>query len=290
MFFKYFIFIVLVSAFLISCSRNKFDGQNGLKIVMFPDSDDTCQVIEYKNGKRNGYLKEYYQNGKIKTIQHFIDDKNVDTAKFYHPNGNPEAIQIYKNGFKSGCWLKYNPNGKVYSKIPFVDGMFDGEALTYSYKSLNLIERFNFKKGFKDGKQELFYNSGKPKSVCYFHNGQACLGLKEWYESGKEINNDFKINYTEVNKVNLENKLYYYITLENPKESDEVYTVMNNDTGRVLTRIQRLEKIGDKFVLQFNIYNGGFIMEKIKLAAHRKTDFGNIYIKTLKLTVSVNNY
>lgn len=283
--------LIFFSVFsIISCNRNKFDGKNGLKVVLFPDSEDTCQVVEYKDGKKNGYLKEYYQNKKLKIIQHFVDDKNVDTAKFYHPNGNIEAIQIYQSGEKAGCWEKYNPQGKLYSKICFENGVFHGTAYTYSYKSLNLIEKFNFNHGSKDGPQELFYNSGKPKSIAYYYNGRPGLGLREWYESGNEINNDFAIHYQEQNKVNLENKLYYYVTLDNPQSDDEVFRVSDKDTGKEINQIQRLEKRGDKFVLQFDVYNHGFIMEKVKLAAYRKTGFGNIFIKTISFNASANNY
>ncbi|MBI3517819.1 MAG: hypothetical protein HY062_00490 [Bacteroidetes bacterium] len=284
-----------VTAFLclliiISCSRNKFDGKNGLKVILFSNSEDTCQVIEYKDGKKNGYLKEYYENGKLKIIQHFVDDKNVDTAKFFHPNGNLEAIQIYNNGEKAGCWEKYNPQGKLFSKICFENGVFHGAAYTYSYKSLNLIEKFNFQNGSKVGPQELFYNNGKPKSIAYYYYDRPGLGLKEWDENGNEINNDFAISYREQNKVNLENKLYYIISLENPEADDEVFRVVAKDTGNVITQYQRLEKRGDSHVLEFSVYPGGFVMEKVKLAAYRKTKFGNTFIKTISFNASANNF
>lgn len=272
-----------------SCSES-FDGKNGLKIVHFPNSDDTCQVIQYKDGKKNGYLREFYKNGNLKTEQHFIDDKNVDTAKFYHSNGKISAIQIYDKGYKAGCWESYNDQGKLYSKICFRNGVYHGTAVTYSYKSLNLIERFHYDNGSKEGSQETFYNSAKPKSISYYHNDQPILGTKEWYESGKEVDNDFSIHYQEHNKVSLENKLYYYITLENPHNEDKVFRILESDTGLAVTQIQRLEKMGDKFILQFNVYPGGFVMERVKIAAYRKTGFGNTFIKTISFNASVNNY
>lgn len=107
----------------------------------------------------------------------------------------------------------------------FKQGLVDSVALTYTYKTLHLIERFNFKSGSKQGKQETFYNSGKPKSVEYYNDNRLCLGTKEWLETGELIDNDFSIKYTEQNKVNIENTLYYIVSLENPSPDDEVFRV-----------------------------------------------------------------
>ena len=275
--------------FLVSCS-DSFDGKNGIKTVKFPDTDKVCQTIEYKDGKKNGVLKEYFENGNIKTVQHFKDDKNIDSAMYYHINGKLAVIQIHDNGEKVGCWKKYNESGKLYSDMCFEHDRLNGTTLTYTYKSLHLIERFNFKNGSKEGKQEVYYNSGKPKSVTYYHDDRLCLGTTEWLESGEMINNDFSIKYIEKNKVNIENKLYYIISLENPQPDDEVYSVLAQDTGNVVTQYQKLEKKGDDFVLQFSVYQGGFIMEKVKLAAYRKTGLGNTFIKTISFNASANNF
>lgn len=275
---------------LVSCNGNTFDGKNGLKVVYFPGTDDTCQVIEYKDGKKNGNLKEFFENGNLKTIQHYKDDKQIDTAVFFHPNGKKAGIQMYNNGLFAGCWEKFNEEGKLYSKICFDNGVFDGEALTYSYKSLNLIERYHYNKGDKQGVQETFYNSGKPKSIAYYYWGLPGLGTREWLENGTEINNDFGIHYTEQDKVKLENNLYVYVTLDDPEPDDVVYKVSTSDTGNVVTTLQRLEKTGDKFTLRYSVYPGGFVMEKVKLAAYRKTGFGNTFIKTISFNVSANNY
>lgn len=279
-------FIVLLLA---SCS-DSFDGKNGIKVVKFPGTDKICQTVEFKDGKKNGVLKEYFENGNIKTVQHFKDNKNVDTALYYHPNGKLAAIQIHDNGDKVGCWKKYNEAGALYSDICFVKDRLDGTSLTYTYKTLHLIERFNFRDGYKHGKQETFYNSGKPKSVTYYFDDKLCLGTKEWLETGEEINNDFAIRYTEQNKVNLESSLYYIVSLENPDPDDEVYRITDKDTGNVITRYQKLEKRGENFVLEFHVGEGGFVMEKVKLAAYRKTRLGNTIAKTVSFNAAANNF
>jgi antitoxin component YwqK of YwqJK toxin-antitoxin module len=286
--FKYFV-IAVCSLFLASCSGD-FDGKNGVKTIKFPDVDKVCQLIEYKDGRKNGTLKEFFKNGNLKTIQHFKDDKNVDSAIYYHPNGQLSAIQIHKDGKKTGCWQKFNEQGKCYSKISFEDDLLNGPSQTFSYKSLRLIENYNFKYGLKHGKQETFYNSGKPKSIAYYYDDQPGLGTEEYSENSERLNDDFAVKVTESNKVNLENRLYFYVTLANPQPEDEVWRVLEKDTGSVVTRYQRLEKKGDAFVLEFGVYAGGFVMEKVKIAAYRKTASGNILIKTTAFNASANHY
>lgn len=282
-------FAIIACSLLLACS-GEFDGKNGIKTIKFPDVDKVCQLIEYKDGMKNGTLKEFYRNGNLKVIQHFKDDKNVDSTIFYHPNGQLAVIQIHKEGRREGCWKKFNEAGKVYSEINFRDDLLDGPSKTYSYKSLRLIESYNFKNGLRDGKWETFYNSGKPKSVAYYYNDQPGLGAEEYLENGEKINDDFAMKVTESNKVNLENRLYFYVSLTDPRPDDEVWRVVEKDTGRVLTRYQRLEKKDNVFVLEFGVYEGGFIMEKVKIAAYRKTASGNTMIKTTTFNASANHY
>lgn len=282
-------FSSIVFLLFVSCS-DSFDGKNGIKTVKFPGTDKICQTIEYKDGKKNGTLKEYFENGNLKTVQQFKDDKNVDSALYYHINGKLAAIQIHHDGYKSGCWKKFNEQGKLYSEMHFKKGLVDSVALTYTYKTLHLIERFNFKSGSKHGKQETFYNSGKPKSVEYYNDDKLCLGTTEWLETGELVNNDFSIKYVEQNKVNIENTLYYIVSLENPSPDDEVFRVSDKDTGSVVSQMSRLERRGNDFVLQFSVYQGGFVMEKVKLAAYRKTRLGNTFIKTISFNASANHF
>lgn len=285
----YHFFGIVILLFFVSCS-NEFDGKNGTKTVKFPGTEKICQTIEFRDGKKNGILKEYFENGNLKTVQHFKDNKNVDSALYYHINGKLAVIQMHNNGEKVGCWKKFNEAGELYSDMCFEKDRLNGTALTYTYKSLHLIERYNYKDGSKNGKQENFYNSGKPKSVTYYLDDRPCLGTTEWLESGEIINNDFSIKYLEQNKVNLEDKLYYVVTLENPHSDDEVFRVLAKDTGNVITQYQRLEKKGDNFVLEFSVHQGGFVMEKVKLAAYRKTRLGNTLIKTISFNASANNF
>ncbi|MGL4631883.1 MAG: toxin-antitoxin system YwqK family antitoxin, partial [Leadbetterella sp.] len=61
-------------------------------------------------------------------------------------------------------------NGLVVEKGEFIDGLKNGEWITYSRKG-KLIRKLNFDNGLFQGKVELFYTNGQPKVVGQFDNG-----------------------------------------------------------------------------------------------------------------------
>lgn len=52
------------------------------------------------NGKAEGELIEYYENGVIKEKAYFINDKQEKEHLFYDEKGNLIKTDIYKNGIK----------------------------------------------------------------------------------------------------------------------------------------------------------------------------------------------
>lgn len=285
-------YFLLFPAFILlfcSCS-NEFDGKDGVKTVYFQNSEIIKQIVEYKNGKRIGELKEFYRNGKLKTKQNYQNDTLNDSAFYYHENGNLQSFQYLKNFKKEGVWKKFNEQGKLYEEINFKDGDLDGYWIKYTYRTGRLLQRLSYKNGMKEGKHEFYYNNGKPKAVAFFHYNNPCIGTEEWDEAGNKINNDFKITCREENKLLLENRLMYYIKLENPKPDDKVWTISDNDPENYVTPVYVLRKINDEFLMDYKVGVGGFVMEKVKLAAHRKTDMGNTFVKTYTVTVSANNF
>lgn len=281
---------LLFFVIILGSSCNKFDGKDGIKTVYFPESEIVQQIVEYKDGKRIGELKEFYRNGNLKVRQYYKNDTLTDSAFFYYENGNLQYTQYLKDFKKEGTWKKYNEQGKVYEEINFKDDYLDGYTTTYTYRTGRVLQRLHYTDGMKEGKQELFYNSGKPKAILFFHYNNPSVGTEEWDEQGKKIDNDFKISIREENKLLLENKLNYYITFEDPKENDEVYLIAEKDPENMATPVYPLEKMNNAFVLTYSVPPGGFKMETVHIGAFRKTSMGNVYIKTKAITVSANNF
>jgi hypothetical protein len=280
------IFLLL---FFISCEESdKVD--NGTKVVHFAGTKIVRQTIEYKNGLKNGYFKDYYKNGQLKGQQFFVNDTINDTSFLYHENGKLRSLQIFKDKVKSGCWKEFNKEGVMYSEIFFKNGVFDSTCSEYSYRSKQLLVRIRYKDGVKAGLEEHYYLNGNPKCKMYFKSGRVLKGTKEWNENGKEIDNDFKIFVRESDKVLMQGTLTYFITLENQTPDDEVYELVNPGKGNEIGDISRIRKKENVFIYEYTVPKGGFVMEKVTLSVFKKTKMGHTVVKEQSFNVASNNF
>lgn len=282
--------LLFLFLFTFSSCSNEFDGTSGIKTVYFPNSEIVKQIVEYKDGKRIGELKEYYRNGTLKVRQYYKNDTLNDSAFFYHENGELQYLQILKDFKREGTWKKFNEQGKAYEEINFKDNELHGPSIVYTYRTGRVLKRLNYKNGKLDGKQEYFYNNGKPKATTFYYDGSQSVGTEEWTDTGEKINNDFKITVVERNRLLLENKLFYHISLENPQDDDEVYVMTEKDSAKYPIKVYPVDKIKNEFVIEYKVNMGGFVMETIKIGAYRKSKLGNIILKTKSIAVSANNY
>jgi len=77
----------------------------------------------YSKGKLNGAQKTYYENGKLKSIVYYKNDR-IDGIVEYDKSGKLLHKSIFENG--SGDWKLYWSNGKVSEEGKYVSGRKDG--------------------------------------------------------------------------------------------------------------------------------------------------------------------
>jgi len=270
--------------------KDDFNGKDGVRTSYFEGSKKISQTVEYKNGLRNGWLTEYYDNGSLMKKSWYLNDTLQDTTMYFYKNGTMSDLQLFKKGRKEGCWKRFNEEGHCYQEANFKDNHKEGVQLMYTYRSGRLLERSNYKDGWKDGRQEVFYNSGKKKSVCYFNTNRPCKGLEEWYESGKKVDNDFSISIKEKDRLMMESKITYVISFEHPQANDEVRDVLEGESLECMFTGMTWHHTENHFERDFYIYKGGFVMQKVTIAAFRKTYFGNTFIKTATFNVSATHF
>lgn len=276
--------------FLTVCAcTNSGVMKDGIHEAHYEGSDQLKQLLEIKNGKKNGFAKEFYRNGNLKKYQHYLNDTLNDSSIYYHPNGKISNLQFYKNNQKHGCWKDFNKDGVLIQEINFKNGLFDGVSVKYSYRTNRVLYRVNYKEGTKEGYEEKFYPNGKPQSKVSYYNGWQCQGLQEWNENGTPIKHEMKISVTEKNEVNLNNTLKYIITLSDPNPSDYVYRVYDPKDSCV-SNTALLEKQNNVHVLEFYVGKGGFVMENVTIVAKRKTLMGNTFMKLKTFNAAANHY
>lgn len=103
--------------------------------------------------------RTYYEDGRTKTEQEFVNGVAVASPTFYYPNGRvqQEAIPV---------------------------GDFAGQIRTY-YDTGHVQTVTTYKKGKKDGYMRAYYDNGQLQQEFYYTEGRLTHAGRQYYASGK---------------------------------------------------------------------------------------------------------
>ncbi len=185
-----------------------------------------------KNDKPDGYWKNYYKNGKIKTEGNRRDFLLDSIWKFYSENGritksihydegkkngavcNYDTAQkiisreIYVNDIKQGLTKYFYPTGKIKQTLPYVNAKPDGISYEFSPDSV-VIAIYEYKGGIlqntdkinrldaegkKQGAWKEFYDDGKVKKEIRYNDDVLDGYVKEYDVKGSLVKTE-KFNF-----------------------------------------------------------------------------------------------
>lgn len=112
---------------------------DGKKIIYYvPEllnekSSIIAQELNFRNGKKEGEQKEYFDNGILKSKSNYVDDKLVGVVISYTPGGTIEMKDNYVNGEKEGWCYAYDSNGLEIGKVYYRSGVRLDEKQTKNY-------------------------------------------------------------------------------------------------------------------------------------------------------------
>jgi antitoxin component YwqK of YwqJK toxin-antitoxin module len=162
--------------------------------VFYNERGDTSQIINYKNGKKNGYIITYdwqYDNsikkGGIISKELYVDDIKQGLS-LYYKNGKLIKEVYYKDGKKNGLSKEYDDNGNLIAIIEYKNDFIINREF---------INRTD-EKGLKQGVWKTFYPNNKIKSEIVYRNDTIIgvykefdingkLVVKKYFENGKEV-------------------------------------------------------------------------------------------------------
>ena len=125
--------------------------------------------LRFENQLENGYFKEYYKNGIIKTSSNYRD------------------WQLH------GKWIKYFQNGSVEWEVEYYNGLKHGFYKQFhSNNQLKLIGKLI--KGKKEGEESQYYENGQLEWIGEF---KANIPIKKWKH--------FDVNGTEIESIRFKN-------------------------------------------------------------------------------------
>jgi len=160
----------------------------------------------YKDDKKDGYFKEYADNGDLKTITKYVDDviqpeaeevTKLDIENEYYPNGKIKVSGTYRNGIPEGVRREYDTTGKIVSSAIFKKGIRTGEGIVLEdgskdghwkefYEEGTLLSEGNYKEGKPVGEWKYFYPDGKLEETGKYTNTGKLQGTWKWFnQTGK---------------------------------------------------------------------------------------------------------
>ncbi|MDY6800418.1 MAG: hypothetical protein SVU94_04255 [Bacteroidota bacterium] len=160
--------------------------------IFFNHTGDTSKIINYLQGKKNGYVYSYYpaDDGKIQlqSKELYLNDKRNGKAYHYYRNGKLKKIISFVDDVKNGLAFTFDTDSNIIS----ITRYRNNEVILY--EEINRYNEKNEKTGvwksfYTDGivKEEKEYLNGKLNGIYKIYNKDGFLISALQYENGELI-------------------------------------------------------------------------------------------------------
>lgn len=162
-------------------NRRDASGRRQGKWYVFYASGAIQSEGSYKDDLKNGYFKEYAENGDLKRILKYIDDEvqneaeeiaKLEVQKEYYPNGRIRISAMFRNGVPEGLRKEYDSAGNIQKAQLYKNGYVVGEGVVKE-------------DGNREGAWKEFYSEGSLKAEGVYTNDKPTGKWKYYYPGGK---------------------------------------------------------------------------------------------------------
>ena len=163
---------------------------------------------KYKNGKKNGYFKEYSKEGSLVKIEKYTDDelqvdatelRKLDTRFDFYPDGKVKVEGSYKDSVPDGIRRYYSEKGDVINSRIYKDGIIVGEGIIdkrgkkqgawkeyYDPSKETGNKRIlktegTYKNDNKIGSWKFYYPNGKVEQIGTYNDNHQPVDVWKWY-------------------------------------------------------------------------------------------------------------
>ncbi len=176
-------FMEYKKGFLVSRERINRTDKNGKKQGRWKYFWDNGLVKldgTYKDDLRNGYFKEYDEEGLLLTVKKFENDQEVKEAPEltslsiktdYYPSGKVKTVASYNGDVPEGVRREYSEDGKITGSYIFKSGAIVGEGI---------IDE----EGVRNGPWKEYYADGTLRAVGNYDKGLRIGDWKFYHENG----------------------------------------------------------------------------------------------------------
>jgi hypothetical protein len=96
-------------------------GYTGIKQYM--SGKYIVKEVTFKNGVRDGLMKSFYQDGRLRQTFWYKNGVREDSAKWYYQEGQVFRSTPYKNDTVDGIQKQYYRNGRLKARLTYTKGL-----------------------------------------------------------------------------------------------------------------------------------------------------------------------
>lgn len=187
-------------------NRKDGNGRKQGRWCTFYEQGALKTEITYRDDRKNGYFKEYAENGDLLRISKYIDDvvqqeaveiQKTEVQNEYYPDGNIRVSAMFRNGVPEGIKREYAADGHVEKAYLYKNGLIIGEGIVMEdgtrdghwkdyYPDGALKAEGNYDKGRQTGEWKYYHANGKMEQTGKFNKQGKWDGPWKWYfDSGQ---------------------------------------------------------------------------------------------------------
>jgi antitoxin component YwqK of YwqJK toxin-antitoxin module len=137
--FTYSLSYFVIVCFLIGCNQSVRSKKNetiapAADTIIVPDTGYTgikqyksgiyiIKEVTFKNGVREGLMKTFYQNGKLRQTFWYQNGLREDSSKWFYESGEVFRSTPYRHDTVEGIQKQYYRNGKLKAKLNYKKGL-----------------------------------------------------------------------------------------------------------------------------------------------------------------------
>ena len=168
--------IYILSCFIVFCCLNAIAQKDSLVFYKYPDGTISGEGF-LKDGKPEGYWKNYFPNGRIKSEGLLSNSQTQGTWKFYFESGFINVETEYNQGKKQGYRKLYADSGIIQVFDYFENDLRNGWASFFDSKGV-LNRKINYENGIESGVSAEFAPDGRIISLNEYRAGSQIRSTK----------------------------------------------------------------------------------------------------------------
>lgn len=189
------IIILLALLNCLGCNEQKNQKENTntkptvpTEIMEISEYGDNLIVNQYKDGKKYGLWREYYDNGKLKTEGKYTADLKEGLHKEWQEDGVLLLEGFYAKGKANGLMKWYGESGHLAATGNMIDDIRDGKWKICDIEDTGFCIAAYFEDGKREGIWKINHEHANDKLWKEQNwKDDKLVAEKCWDESGKNI-------------------------------------------------------------------------------------------------------